>query len=399
MLISAAFTIVSGAAACLLQTLAASAMRTLFQSPLSTQGRYVVDAAGARFKLASVNWYGASDEHWIPGGLDICHRDEIARTILDLGFNSVRLPYSDEMIYVNPIIPLQNGLQANPDLADKHALDIFHAVVESLTEAGVTVIVNNHITEAKWCDGMDLTNARWSNSGVPFARVKQPESQWLENWRTIMRPHVDNPNVIGADLRNEIRLTKWKHWATVAEEAGNMLHALNPHWLIIVEGVNSAGDLRGVKTRPIKLHQPNRVVYSAHAYKWFGWGQISQYGKLEYPDFAKLMHKNWGYLLDDKASLQAPVWIGEFGAPTHGDKDDHLFWSNLMQYMYDRDVDFGYWAINTYKPAGRAHEPYSILDDTWTTAQEDYRMHGMRRLMQPLWKGTLGDQRGVVESA
>ena len=35
----------------------------LFKLPLRIKGRHVVDAKGKRFKLASVNWYGASDEN------------------------------------------------------------------------------------------------------------------------------------------------------------------------------------------------------------------------------------------------------------------------------------------------------------------------------------------------
>jgi hypothetical protein len=70
----------------------------LFKPPLSTQGRNIIDENGTRLKLASVNWYGASDELFIPGGLDVQHRQDIAATIRQLGFNSVRLPYSDEMV-------------------------------------------------------------------------------------------------------------------------------------------------------------------------------------------------------------------------------------------------------------------------------------------------------------
>lgn len=38
-----------------------------FHPPLRTQGRDIVDAKDRRLKLASVNWYGASDEQFIPG--------------------------------------------------------------------------------------------------------------------------------------------------------------------------------------------------------------------------------------------------------------------------------------------------------------------------------------------
>jgi len=65
---------------------------TYYTLPLRTQGRNIVDQNGRRFKLSSVNWYGASDELFIPGGLDVQHRTTIAAAIRALGFNSVRCP-------------------------------------------------------------------------------------------------------------------------------------------------------------------------------------------------------------------------------------------------------------------------------------------------------------------
>ncbi|KAL2165513.1 hypothetical protein VTH06DRAFT_813, partial [Thermothelomyces fergusii] len=115
--------------------------------PLHTRGRDVVDAHGRRFRLASVNWYGASDELMVPGGLDVRHRREIARTVRRLGFNSVRLPYSDEMVATNPRVDARL-VAANPDLAGARALDVYVAVAEALTAEGVAVVVNNHITSA-----------------------------------------------------------------------------------------------------------------------------------------------------------------------------------------------------------------------------------------------------------
>jgi hypothetical protein len=177
----------------------------LFRPPLRTEGRHVVDALGKRFKLLSVNWYGASDENYIPGGLDIRHRSEIAKTIRRMGFNSVRLPYSDEVVLKNPWIP-GRLLAANRDLVGKRALEIFEAVVESLTDAGLAVIVNNHITQSAWCCGANPCDAAWHNDYLgPVCRVWQSEDQWLENWQTIMTPFVNNSRVIGADLRNEVR--------------------------------------------------------------------------------------------------------------------------------------------------------------------------------------------------
>lgn len=179
--------------------------KELFRPPLQTEGRHVVDALGKRFKLASVNWYGASDENYIPGGLDIGHRSEIARTIWRIGFNSVRLPYSDEVVLKNPWIP-GRLLAANKDLVGKRVLDILEAVVNSLTDAGLGVVFNNHITQSTWCCGANPCDAAWYNDYLgPICRVWQSEEQWLENWQIVMAPFVTNSLVISADLRNEVR--------------------------------------------------------------------------------------------------------------------------------------------------------------------------------------------------
>src|SRR3954470_11236591 len=88
-----------------------------FTPPLSTRGRYIVDATGVRFKLKSGNWHGASGT-WngsgdvndnpthpaaensgrIPLGLDRAPIDQIVSSFREIGLNSVRLPFSDEMI-------------------------------------------------------------------------------------------------------------------------------------------------------------------------------------------------------------------------------------------------------------------------------------------------------------
>ena len=173
--------------------------------PLRTKGRDIVDQEGRRFKLSSVNWYGASDELFVPGGLDVQHRKVIAEKIRSLGFNSVRLPYSDEMVMTNPRT-LPHLVAANPDLAELPALDVFVAVVDALTDAGIAVIVNDHITTATWCCGADPCDAGWANDHLgPLCRVSQTEEDWIQHLETVMGLFVDNPLVIGVDLRNEVR--------------------------------------------------------------------------------------------------------------------------------------------------------------------------------------------------
>lgn len=162
-----------------------------------------------------------------------------------------------------------------------------------------------------------------------------------------MEPFIDNPFVIGADLRNEPRglwgTMTWSAWATAAEQASEALLAMQPNWLMFVEGVSSANDCSGARTRPVELSVPDRVVYSSHVYSWSGWGALVPYHKRPYPSFAKDMENNWGYLL---RSNIAPVWVGEFGAPHTAGEGDMHYWDHLMRYLRDVDADFGYWALS-----------------------------------------------------
>ena len=358
--------------------------RVLIHPPLRASGRYILDKNGSRVKLASINWYGASDERNITGGLDTRHRNEIAATIRRLGFNSVRLPYSDEMVMTNPLIP-SSLLSANTDLHGQRALDVYEAVVTALTDAGIAVIVNNHNTQSTWFTGMTLCDATWHNEYLgPICRVRQTEEQWIEHWETVMARFIDNPLVIGADLRNEVHgfygTVSWSRWATACERAGERLLRLQPDWLMFVEGISSANDVSGARERPVVYPVPGRVVYSAHVYSWSGWGSLSPFKTRKYPGFVEEMRKNWAFLLDKDI---APVWVGEFGVGVSADKGDRHYWDNLMQYLAEVDADFGYWALNPRKPHDNEYESYSILGDDWKSEiRDDFRLKDLRGLMK-----------------
>ncbi|ETN41267.1 uncharacterized protein HMPREF1541_03202 [Cyphellophora europaea CBS 101466] len=363
----------------------ASLQNSTVRPPLRAQGRYMVDSVGTRIKLTSINWYGASDELFVVGGLNVRHRDDIARTIAALGFNSVRLPYSDQLVIEDPIIP-SALLSANPDLIGFSAVDVYSAVVTSLTSAGILVIPNNHITTARWCCDANLCDGIWHNDYLgPLCKVPLSKATWIDHLETIMRPHVTNPLVIGVDLRNEIRAVKdgfiWKEWAAAAEEAAERLHLINPEWLMFIEGVSSANILSGARKRPVTLSTPDKVVYSAHVYGWSGWGTLRPYWNRDYASFAKDMQKHWGWLLDEDV---APVWIGEFGAPSEANgpnKGDLRYWRHLVRYLREVDADWGYWALNPRKPRQDAMEGYGILDDDWESVRWDYRLADLGSLM------------------
>ncbi len=69
----------------------------------------------------------------------------IAGRIAELGFNCVRLVFALDTFYKNPIIR-EERLTANVDLVGKTAMEVFDVTVEALTEAGLIVILNNHVS-------------------------------------------------------------------------------------------------------------------------------------------------------------------------------------------------------------------------------------------------------------
>lgn len=286
------------------------------------------------------------------------------------------------MVRDNPI-PNESFIAANPDLYGKSALEVFHAVVESMTSYGLFVIPNDHITQATWCCGANLCDAQWSNEWLwPLCRVRQTEKQWIDNWKTVMRPLASNKLVIGVDLRNEVRAPwftlLWSTWAASAERCSEELLDINPDWLMIVEGLSSANDLSGVRDRPIQLSIENKVVYSAHVYAWSGWGELNPYSKSKYKQFAQAMDRNWAYIIEDNI---APVWLGEFGTSDVPSVGDRNYWKHLMRFLRNlpEPASFGYWALPPRKATGD-YESYGIIEDDWSTVRWDYRLADFQKL-------------------
>ncbi|KAI4142312.1 MAG: hypothetical protein LQ340_007386, partial [Diploschistes diacapsis] len=351
----------------------------LFQTPLHTHGRYIHSPSHQHVKLCSINWYGGSDILFVPSGLDVRHRSHIAQTMRSMGFNSVRLPYSDELVLKNPLIPA-HLLSANRDLQGLRALEVFAAVVAACTSAGLGVVVNNHITQAGWYDGKNLCDASWKNDHLgPFCRVRQTEEQWISHWVAIMEPLLADPLVIGCDLRNEPRglwgTTSWAGWRRAATRCADRLHALNPDWLMFVEGLGSANDCSGARRDPVALAIPHRVVYSVHVFAWSGWGDMAPFSRRPYPGFVLQMRKNWAFLLEDDV---APVWVAEMGVPDTPGKGDTHYWGNLMKWLRACGADWGYWAINPRKPRENELETWGLVRDDWESVVDDYRMEGLR---------------------
>ena len=91
--------------------------------PLHTSGASIVDARGRRVKLSMVNWYGAESPEYVVGGLASQPVSAIISRIVSMGFNGVRLPWSNQMWQADPLVSgLPDGEPAVPRGARGHDL-------------------------------------------------------------------------------------------------------------------------------------------------------------------------------------------------------------------------------------------------------------------------------------
>jgi endoglucanase len=340
-----------------------------------TSGNQILDANNQPVRIAAVNWYGFETTLFVAHGLWAQDYKTILNLIKSSGYNTIRIPYSDEMVQTNPVVAAtainRNGI--NTDLPPgTRSMQVLDAIITHCGTIGLRVILDNHRSNA---------GDSAQESGMWFTD-QFPESVWLANWRALTQRYLGNTTVIGMDLRNEPHNSAcWggdpagcpanNDWAAAAERAGNAILAINPNLLIIVEGndrYNNAftwwgGMLRGVATRPIVLSVPNRVVYSAHDYgphlasqPWFN-------GSTTPASLNAVWNQNWGYIYNQNI---APVWLGEFGTTNNAAEiqssaagSQGQWFSSLVQYLGARPwFNWAYWAMN-------GNDSYALFNNTF----------------------------------
>ncbi|MBJ7907482.1 glycoside hydrolase family 5 protein [Streptomyces sp. DSM 110735] len=424
-----------------------------WHGPLSTQGRYIVDSRGERFRLKSANWDGAQgswngsgstddpanhhagqDSHNIPLGLDRVPMAQLMSDFHQLGINSIRLPFSNEMIHSTATVP-DAAVAANPQLRGKTPLQVYDAVVNALSDSGFAVILNNHTNTSRWCCGVD-GNERWNTS--------QTTQKWADDWVFMARRYASVPGVVGADLYNEVRRNilddpNWglgddHDWYAAAQLAGDrILTEGNPNLLIVIEGINWTGlpvdglphgrpMLTPVRTLSHTLVNAHKLVYSAHFYGYTGphhsgatgVGEThdARYQDMSRDELGQAMYDEAFFVEENGKHYTAPVWISEFGAGSGDTNAKARTWfTNTTDYFADHDADFAYWPLVGFE----GHDDWALL--RYDTAGHrsgildsgDWRAAGWQRLMAdsgktgavaavPVWRMLSTDHGDAVES-
>jgi endoglucanase len=334
------------------------------QLPLSTRQATIIDAKGKRVLLRGVNWFGMETETHAPHGLWKRDYKEMLSQIKDLGYNTIRLPYSVEAMRSTVATAIDYTIGSNNELEGKTPLEIMDAVIQEADRKGLWIILDSHRLSDKRIPEL------WYGDGFT-------EADWIDTWKMLAQRYKSQTNVIGADLKNEPHgKASWgtnnqaTDWRLAAERAGNAILSINPDWLIIVEGVEGnvpgqklvhhwqGGNLEGVRRYPVRLSRRNKLVYSPHEY---GPGVF----KMPYfseKSFPKNLYQRWetGFFYIQRQKI-APIWIGEFGGRQVDTKSIEGVWQNqLVRFIRDNNLSFAYWSWNP-----NSSDTGGILLDDW----------------------------------
>ncbi len=342
-----------------------------------TEGNRILDAHNQSIRISGVNWSGFETPQAIPGGLDAQDYRVILRTIQANGYNTVRIPFSNEMVetptvpnhirFSNPSGPI------NADLRNLTSLEILDNIVAYSGKLGLKIILDNHRSEA---------GSSAQESGLWYT-PRFPESAWIEDWTALARRYSNTSTVIGMDLRNEPHNADkggscWDcggltDWHQAAGRAGDAILAVNPRLLIFVAGVDTyagdtywwGGNLEGVRRSPVRLSVPNRLVYSAHEYGPTEYAQPWFNTATSPATLAGLWRRHWAYI--SEAGI-APVWIGEFGT-SNSDADvqsstpgsEGQWFTSLVEFFGSHPaLGWTYWGVN-------GEDRYGLLDIAYSS--------------------------------
>ncbi|MFJ6740458.1 cellulase family glycosylhydrolase [Streptomyces sp. NPDC091279] len=332
-----------------------------------TSGRQILDAAGQQVRVAGINWFGFETANYVVHGLWSRDYKSMIDQMKSLGYNTIRLPYSDDILKSGTVpnsIDFSSG--KNADLQGLNSLQVLDKIVSYAGQDGLKVILDRHRPDAGG------QSALWYTSAVP-------ESTWIANLKALAARYSGQSTVIGIDLHNEPHDPAcWgcgdtaTDWRLAAQRAGNAVLSVNPDLLIFVEGVQTfngvsgwwGGNLMGVGQYPVQLDVPNRVVYSAHDYAT----SVAQQSWFSDPTFPANMpgvwDTYWGYIFKQNI---APVWVGEFGTTLQSTVDQKWL-AALVTYLRPTAADGGdsfSWTFWSWNP--NSGDTGGILKDDWQT--------------------------------
>jgi aryl-phospho-beta-D-glucosidase BglC (GH1 family) len=361
----------------------ATAVSGLAQNYLHTNGRQILDSANRAVRITGVNWFGLETANFAPHGLWTRSMSSMLDQIRDLGYNTIRVPFSNQL-FDSGSVPNGIDFNQNQDLTGLNGLQILDKLVAGARARGLKIILDRHRPDA------------YGQSELWYTQ-SYPETRWISDWKMLATRYLNNDTVIGFDLHNEPHgSATWgdnnaaTDWRLAAERAGNAILAINPKLLIIVEGIERVGsdyywwggNLMAAGTYPVRLNVANHLVYSPHDYPASVYAQPWFYASNYPSNLAGIWDSHWGYLA---AANTAPVLLGEFGTRNQTTVDQQWF-QTIASYISSRGLNFTFWSWNP-----NSGDTGGILKDDWRSVNTD-----KQAVLQPLLAVLIGSGGGTV---
>jgi endoglucanase len=327
-----------------------------------TDGARIVDAQGNTVRLVGINWFGFETGNYALHGLWTRSLESFLDQIAALGFNSVRVPFSNQLFDATST-PNSIDFNQNPELEGLSGLEILDRLVDAARARELRVVLDRHHPSAN--EPSDL----WFDD-------RYDEQRWIDDWVMLAERYAGDATVIGFELHDGPGdPATWgddsvNDWRAAAERAGNAIVAANPDLLIFVSGVETVGtsaafggeNLSAAGSAPVQLTVEGRVVYSAHDFSasvsrqaWFDAANYPQ-------NLASTWDSLWGYLARDQI---APVYLSAFGTRLESE-EDRQWLAALVEYVQDRDLSFSFWCLNP-----NSGDTGGLLLDDWMTVDEE----------------------------
>jgi aryl-phospho-beta-D-glucosidase BglC (GH1 family) len=116
-----------------------------------------MDASKQVVGLSGLNWFGFETANYAPYGLEQRNWAEMLDQTKALGYNVIRLPFSNAML-VTGAAPAKIDYALNPDLAGLSSLQVLDKIIAGAGERNIKVILDNHRSSAG--DGPE-SNGLW----------------------------------------------------------------------------------------------------------------------------------------------------------------------------------------------------------------------------------------------
>ncbi|HVU70050.1 MAG TPA: cellulose binding domain-containing protein [Ktedonobacteraceae bacterium] len=151
----------------------------------TTSGTKILTPSGSQYIISGINWYGFETPDYVAHGLWSYDVTAILGLVKSYGYNTLRLPYSNQMWESNPVPQNDVGCTS---CAGLHARDVLATIINDAGQMGLHVILDDHRSDA---------GESAEQSGLWYTSA-YPESSWINDWVSVQHWVHGIPQTLGS---------------------------------------------------------------------------------------------------------------------------------------------------------------------------------------------------------